>query len=110
MQEEKIPKQKPHASFNRRLSVAEKLNIIKYAEENSIHASSNLYGVSRTIIRYWMKQKEELMKVINKLNTITLHHGKLALPIAHKNEILDFVLYNRALGNVVTSNEIIYKL
>ena len=31
--------------------------------ENSIHASSNLYGVSKTIIRYWMKEKEELIKV-----------------------------------------------
>ena len=55
MEEEKIPKQNPHLSFNRRLSDAEKLKIIKYAEEISIHASSNLYGVSRTIIRYLMK-------------------------------------------------------
>ena len=57
MEEEKI-KEKPHTSFNRRLSVAEKLKIIKYVEENSIHASSNLYGLSRTIIRYWMKEKK----------------------------------------------------
>ena len=28
----------------------------------------------------------------------------------HENDILDFVLYNKALGNVVASNEIIYKL
>ena len=39
--EEKIPKQKPDTSFNRLQSFAEKLKIIKYAE-NSIHASSNL--------------------------------------------------------------------
>ena len=48
MEEEKIPKQKPDTSFNRRLIVAEKLKIIKYAE-NSIYASSNQNGVSRTI-------------------------------------------------------------
>ena len=66
MEEEKIPNQKPDTSFNRRLSVAEKLEIIKYAEENSIHASSNLYDVSITIIRYWIKEKEELMKFTNK--------------------------------------------
>ena len=41
------------------------------------------------------------MKVTNKLDTITLHQWKVGLPIAHENEILDFVLYNRALGNVV---------
>ena len=66
MEEEKIPKHKPHTSFNRRLSVAERLKIIKYTEEIFIHASSNLYGVSRTIIRYRMKEKEELMKITNK--------------------------------------------
>ena len=53
---------------------------------------------------------EELIKVTNKLNTITLYQGKVALTITHENEILDFVLYNRALSNVVTSNEIIYKI
>ena len=47
MEEEKIPKQKPDTSFNRRLSVDEKLKIIKCAEENSIHGSSKLSGVSR---------------------------------------------------------------
>ena len=46
----------------------------------------------------------------NKLNTITLHQAKVALTITHENEILIFVLYNRALGNKVTSNEIKYKL
>ena len=50
------------------------------------------------------------MKVTNKLNTITLHQEKVALTVTVESEILDFVFYNRALGNVVTSNEIIYKL
>ena len=40
-----------------------------------------------------MKEKEELMKVTNKLNTITLHQAKVALTITHKNKILGFVLY-----------------
>ena len=88
MEEENIPKQKPYTSFNRWLSVAEKLKIIKFAEENNIHASSNLYGVSRTIIRYWMEEKEKLMKITNKLNTITLHQAKVALTITYEHEIL----------------------
>ena len=50
-----------------------------------------------------MKEKEELMKLTRKLNTITLHKGKLALTFTHEHKILDFVLYNRALGNVVAS-------
>ena len=56
------------------------------------------------------ERKEELVKVTNKLNTITLHQAKVALTITHEHEILDIVLYNRALGNVVASNQIIYKL
>ena len=62
-EEEKIPMHKPNTAFNRRLSVAEKLKIIKYAEENSIHASSNLYGVSRTIIRYWMEGRRYVSRL-----------------------------------------------
>ena len=57
-----------------------------------------------------MKEKEESMKVTNKLNIITLHWWKVALTITIENEILDFVLYNMALSNIVTSNEIIDKL
>ena len=57
-----------------------------------------------------MKEKEALMKVTNKLNIITLHQGKIVLAITHEHEIVDFVLYNRALGNVVTSNQMIQAL
>ena len=57
-----------------------------------------------------MKEKEELVKVTNKLNSITLLQAKVVLTITHENEILDFVLYNRALGSVISSNHTIYKL
>ena len=43
-------------SFNRRLSIAEKLTIIKYTEERSIYVASNYYVVSRHTIRYWIKK------------------------------------------------------
>ena len=46
----------------------------------------------------------------NKLNSITLHQVKVILTITHENKILDFILYNRELGNVVISSQIIYKL
>ena len=88
----------------------EKTEDHKYAE-NSIHASPNPYGVSGTIIRYWMKVKiNKLIRVTNKLNIITLGYAKVALSITIVNEILDFVLCNRALSNGATSNHIIYEL
>ena len=49
--------------FNRRLSAAVKLKIIKYTEERSIHAASNYNRVLRLTIRYWIKGNVELMKI-----------------------------------------------
>ena len=50
------------------------------------------------------------MGVTNKSNTISLYHGKAAKTMPYEIEILDYVLYNRVLGNDVTSNEVIFKL
>ena len=44
------------------------------------------------------------------MSTVTLHKDKLAKAVLHEEKILDFILYNRVLCNVVTNNEIIYKL
>ena len=60
-------------------------------------------------IRYWIQQKEELMEVTNKMNTIILLHGKAVKTISFESEIFDYVLNNRALGNDVTCNEVIIK-
>ena len=38
-------------------------------------------------IRYWIQQKEELMEVNNKMNTLTLHHAK-----ATKKNIIESVI------------------
>ena len=44
------------------------------------------------------------------MNTITLHHKTINLPVSFENKILDFVHDNRALDSAVTSNQIAYKL
>ena len=45
MEEEKTSKKNSTVSHNRRLSAAEKLKNIKYAEERSINAAFNYYRV-----------------------------------------------------------------
>ena len=50
-EEERIPKTNSTVYFNRRLSVAEKLQIIKNKEERNIYVASNYYGVSKSTIR-----------------------------------------------------------
>ena len=44
------------------------------------------------------------------MNTFTINHGKAAKTMSFEGEILDYVLYSRALGNAETSNEVIFKL
>ena len=85
------------------------IKIIKYAEERSIYFASNYYGVSRPTIRYKNKEKEELCR-LKKISTVILHKGKLTKRVPHKEEIFDFILYNRALENTVASNEIIHNI
>ena len=46
------------------------LNTLKI---KSLHVASNLYGIPRKAIPYWIQQKEELMEVTYKINTIALH-------------------------------------
>ena len=50
------------------------------------------------------------MEVTNKINIIALHHAKATKTMPYEGEIFDYVLYNRALWNAVTSNEVIFKL
>ena len=54
--------------------------------------------------------RKKIVEVTNKINTITLHYGKAAKTISYEGEILDYVIYNRALGNTGTSNEVIFNL
>ena len=80
--------QNVYSSFNTRFWIAEnKLKIIKEAEKKSVHAAaSNLFGISRKAIRYWIQQIEELMEVTNEMNTIIIHYGNAA-----KNTITEWV-------------------
>ena len=72
-EEEKIPKKNSTVSFKRRLSVDEKIKVIPYTKEWSIHSVFNYYRVSRPTIRCWIKGKDELMNFTNKMRTVTLY-------------------------------------
>ena len=39
------------------------------------------------------------MEVTNKINNITLHHVKTDNAMSYEGEMVDYVLYSRALGN-----------
>ena len=66
-EEDKHDKPKSYTFFNIRFLINEKFKTIKYAEENNLHAESNIYGIFRKAIRYWLQQNEERMEVTIKL-------------------------------------------
>ena len=45
-------------------NVAEKLEIVEWAERNSIHSANKKFGVDRKCIKKWIKQKKELQQLV----------------------------------------------
>ena len=59
-------------------AIAEKIKIVNYAHQNSIHMVADKSGVETKSIRNWKKQLLELLKISDKSIKSTLHHGKKA--------------------------------
>ena len=57
-------------------AIAEKIKIVNYAHQNSIHMAADKYGVETKSIRNWKKQLPELLKLSDKSIKSTLHHGR----------------------------------
>ncbi len=63
---EKIP-----LSLAKRRTVSEKLSIVSFAKENSIHKAAERFIVDRKSIRDWTDQEDDLKQVPNKNETFT---------------------------------------
>ena len=62
--EYKKDKPKAYTSFNTRFLITDKNpKLLKMLKKKSLHAASDLYGISRKALRYWIQQKEEIMEV-----------------------------------------------
>ena len=90
-------------------AIAEKIKIVNYANQNSIHMAAYKYGVETKSIRNWKKQLPELLKMSDKSIKSTLHHGRKSETDEVENEIDDWILINRSLGISVSSWELIIK-
>ena len=77
-------------------AIAEKIKIVNYAHQNSIHMVADKSGVETKSIRNWKKQLLELLKISDKSIKSTLHHGKKAEIDEVENEIIDWILINRS--------------
>ena len=56
-------------------SIADQIQIVNYAIQNSIHMTADKYGVETKSIRNWKKQLLELQKNNGKSIKSPLHHG-----------------------------------
>ena len=77
-------------------AIADKIKIVNYANQNSIHMAVDKYGVETKSIRNWTKQLPELLKMADKSIKSTLHHGRKAEIDKVENEIVDWILINRS--------------
>ena len=51
-------------------AIAEKIKIVNYANQNSIHMAADKYGIETKSIRNWNKQLPELLKYQTNLSKV----------------------------------------
>ena len=61
---------------NRKYTISQKLEIVKYAKETNNHQAAAKYNVDRKSIREWRLKEEMFSKVIDKEERFTLHPGR----------------------------------
>ena len=90
-------------------TIEEKIKIVKYAEQNSLHKAAEKYDVDRKNIREWKNQLQDLIVQSNKSTKMIMHSGKKPETDDIDDEIVEWILMNRKLGITVTSWEVIVK-
>ena len=96
--------------IKRKFTIQEKIKIVEYAKNNTIHGASRKFECKRRSVRYWISQIDDLKMVKNKKTRNTLHHGKKPSTLYLEPQLLDFIKYNRGLGNPIDSWAILVKL
>ena len=101
--------QSQHKSKRTHKTIEEKIKIVKYAEQNSLHKAAGKYDVDRKNIREWKNQFQDLIVQSNKSTKMIMHSGKKPETDDIDDEIVEWILMNRKLGITVTSWEVIVK-
>ena len=57
-------------------TIEEKIKIVRFAEQNSIHKAAEKYNVDRKNIRSWKSQLPDLITQTNKSTKMIMHSGK----------------------------------
>ena len=89
-------------------TIEEKIEIVKYAEQYSIHKASEKYDVDRQNIRTWKSQLPNLIAMTKKFSKMTIHSGKKP-ETEDIDDVVEWILMNRKIGIAVTLWEVIVK-
>ena len=91
-----------HNKKNKKLQLNEKLLAITIAKSKGNKVAANWAGVSTKSIRNWIKKENELKNADN-LFKKTLHSGVKPKFEFIEEKLYDFLCFNKALGNPVTT-------
>ena len=91
-------------------TIEEKIKIVRFAEQNSIHKAAEKYNVDRKNIRSWKSQLPDLITQTNKSTKMIMHSGKKPETEEIDDEIIEWILMNRKLGIAVTHGRSSLKL
>ena len=77
-------------------AIAEKIKIVNYANQNSIHMAADKYGVERKSIRNWKKTVAGVTKNVRQIYQKYSLSWKKAETDEVENEIVDWIQTNRS--------------
>jgi len=92
-------------------TIESKLEIIKYARENSVKEAIKKYNVPYTTLQDWIKNEDKFLNIPNsKLNKKTLHKGSSIMNPELDIKILNYIEFNRKLSNPITFWSLLSKI
>ena len=90
--------------INTKIPINIKLKAIQCAKENNNQIAASIYNVSSKTIRRWRINEDKFKQVVYPNTKIELHNGTInRLNIKLENEIYDWIIFNRSLGNAITA-------
>ena len=88
--------------INTKILINIKLKAIQCTKENNSKIAASTYNVSSKTIRRQKINEDKFNQVVNPNKKITLHNGTInRLNIKLENEIYDWIIFNRSLGNTI---------
>ena len=95
----------------RKYSIEFKLKCLEMVKKFGIYKISKSTRIDKKCIKYWIKNKEKLLNIIDKKNTFRLpRKGSLIIKIDKEIEIIHFIFKCKEIGIPINTNLIVDEL